>query len=244
MEHVKEANDTMRHDWQLADAQLELRELPSGGGVELRSQRIFLDPPVVDAALKVASNAQPVLTYLVNELRDKDKCRALLDGHGHGRARLCRRTCAMTKSSSTNGSRRTSTPKPTTGCHWLYYVIGNGRALETRTNEFRVRAIVPLSGAAADRTLMPDFPGIAEAETTQNWDAGFPIETGKIRYKDEEYWKQYRGTPKAFVTLAAGRKMWANRFGDCTAIRFPASAGSLETIRSNLCKRSTRRPWA
>ena len=42
----------------------------------------------------------------------------------------------------------------------------------------------------------------------------------KIRPKDEEYWKKYRGTPKAFITLAAGQKMWANRFGALTAIRY------------------------
>src|SRR5205823_7765661 len=28
-----------------------------------------------------------------------------------------------------------------------------------------------------------------------------------------------KGTPKAFITLAAGQKMWANRFGNLTAIR-------------------------
>jgi len=79
--------------------------------------------------------------------------------------------------------------------------------------------------AWADRTLMPNFPGIENAESTQDWDAGFPL-IYKIRPKDEEYWKQYRGTPKAFVTLAAGQKMWANRFGNLTAIRFPIPEGA------------------
>ena len=69
---------------------------------------------------------------------------------------------------------------------------------------------------------MPDFPGIAKAEKTENWDAGFAIDMKKIRPKDEQYWKEYRGTPKAFVTLAAGQRMWGNRFGDVTAIRFHA----------------------
>ena len=77
-----------------------------------------------------------------------------------------------------------------------------------------------MEGMAADRTLMPDFPGIAQAEKTENWDAGFAIDLQKIRPKDEQYWKQYRGTPKAFVTLNAGRRMWGNRFGDVTALRF------------------------
>src|SRR4051794_28381838 len=48
----------------LADAELELRALASNG-FELRTSRVFLDPPVVDAAPPGLRS----LTYLVNELR-------------------------------------------------------------------------------------------------------------------------------------------------------------------------------
>jgi hypothetical protein len=71
-----------------------------------------------------------------------------------------------------------------------------------------------------DRSLMPDFPGVAKAESAGDWDTSFPL-VHTIRPKDDEYWRKYRGTPKAFVTLAAGQKMWANRFGNLTAVRFP-----------------------
>ena len=80
--------------------------------------------------------------------------------------------------------------------------------------------MVPLAGVHDDRTLMPEFPGLAKAESTHDWDAGFPL-THKIRDQDEKYWKEHRGTPKAFVTLRAGQGMWGNRFGNLTAIRFP-----------------------
>ena len=100
-----------------------------------------------------------------------------------------------------------------------YYVVDSGSRLVERTNSFRVRQIVPLKGIYADRTLMPDFPGLAKAESTHDWDAGFPL-VYPIRAKDEAYWKAYRGTPKAFVTLAAGQAMWANRFGTLTSIRY------------------------
>src|SRR5262249_22651241 len=40
------------------------------------------------------------------------------------------------------------------------------------------------------------------------------------------YWKSFRGTPKAFVTLAAGQAMWANRFGSLTAVRYPVPPDS------------------
>jgi putative ABC transport system permease protein len=105
-----------------------------------------------------------------------------------------------------------------------YFLADSGAQLIERTNAFRVRAIVPMEGIYADRTLMPEFPGIAKAESTHDWDAGFPL-VHTIRPKDDAYWKQHRGTPKAFVTFAAGQRMWANRFGNLTAIRWPAPDG-------------------
>jgi len=109
--------------------------------------------------------------------------------------------------------------KPGDAVELSYYVVDSGSRLVERTNSFRVRQIVPLKGIYADRTLMPEFPGLAKAESTHDWDAGFPL-VYPIRDKDEAYWKTYRGTPKAFVTLAAGQAMWANRFGSLTAIRY------------------------
>src|SRR5207302_7103177 len=116
-----------------------------------------------------------------------------------------------------------------------YYVIGLSRRLEERTNQFTVRAVVPLSGAAADRNLMPEFPGIEKAESTRDWDPSLPVKLERIRPKDEDYWKNYRGTPKAFITLAAGQSLWANRFGNLTAVRyrFPAQLFS-RSLRSTI----------
>ncbi len=101
-----------------------------------------------------------------------------------------------------------------------YFVADQVNTLTEHTNTFRVRSIVPLDGIYADKTLMPEFPGLAKAESTQDWDAGFPL-VHKIRDQDEAYWKQHRGTPKAFVSLRAGQQMWSNRFGALTAVRWP-----------------------
>jgi len=114
--------------------------------------------------------------------------------------------------------------KPGDSVDLTYFLADSGNALVERTNRFRIRAIVPLDGLYADRSLMPEFPGMAKAESTHDWDAGFPI-VHKIRDQDEAYWKQYRGTPKAFITLSAGQKLWANRFGDLTAIRWRVPEG-------------------
>ena len=52
--------------------------------------------------------------------------------------------------------------KPGEKLSLTYYVIGNGRALEERRSDFRIRGIVPLAGAAADPTLDAGFSGSGE----------------------------------------------------------------------------------
>ncbi|HEY0549099.1 MAG TPA: ABC transporter permease, partial [Verrucomicrobiae bacterium] len=113
-----------------------------------------------------------------------------------------------------------------------YFLPDSAARLSEATNRFRIRAVVPMSLPYADRTLMPEFPGLSKAESTHEWDAGFPL-THKIRDQDEQYWKQHRGTPKAFVNLRIGQSMWGNRFGNLTAVRFPVppemSASAFQT---------------
>ena len=60
-------------------------------------------------------------------------------------------------------------------------------------------------GMAADPSLMPAFPGLADTENCRDWEPGIPIEVDRIRDIDEEYWDEHRGTPKAFVELGTGQ---------------------------------------
>ncbi len=80
-------------------------------------------------------------------------------------------------------------------------------------------AIVPIAGAAADRDLAPVYPGITDAETLGDWDPPFPIDLRRVRPIDEEYWKQYRTTPKAFIPFEDGQQLWRSRYGDRTSVR-------------------------
>ena len=45
-----------------------------------------------------------------------------------------------------------------------YYLWHEEGSLETRSAEFRVQAVVPIAGAAADRELVPDYPGHHEGD--------------------------------------------------------------------------------
>src|SRR5262249_24340984 len=84
---------------------------------------------------------------------------------------------------------------------------------------FTLAGTVPLEGVAADPDLSPEFPGITDKLDIRDWDPPFPYHNELIRPRDEHYWDEYRTTPKAYVTLAAGQKLWHSRFGSLTSIR-------------------------
>jgi hypothetical protein len=90
----------------------------------------------------------------------------------------------------------------------------------------RISEIKPLE--SPDTSWTPPFPGVSEAENCRDWDPGIPIDTSRIRTKDEDYWDKFHGTPKAFINLKTGQQMWQNRFGELTAIRYPASPSAAE----------------
>jgi ABC-type antimicrobial peptide transport system permease subunit len=116
-----------------------------------------------------------------------------------------------------------------------YYVWKSDGRLHTDSAQFRLAQIVPLDGAAADRDFAPNYPGITESESLHDWDPPFPLDLGRVRPIDEQYWKQYRTTPKAFVALSRGRDLWGTRFGSLTSIRiFPPSEAYGSALRAAL----------
>ena len=234
---------------------------PAPAFAELTTRRIFLEPAVGTAALTNATTSGgpgstpavdpvsaaagqskgadsttpspvPILTYLVNTL-----------SHGDELAPYSMVTAAGAPYTPTGMGddeivvnewlAKDLGVKPGDTVALGYYRVDAGTQLVERTNNFRVHSIVPMRGLHADRSLMPEFPGLTKAESTRDWDAGFDL-VHPIRDADEAYWKQWRGTPKAFITLAAGQKMWANRFGDLTAIRWFAGTNQVAALRDGV----------
>ena len=99
-----------------------------------------------------------------------------------------------------------------------YRWLDEGR-LTTARASFVVAGIVPMSGLAVDRRLAPDYPGITSSESVTEWDPPFPIDLTLVRPVDEDYWRRFRTSPKAFLPLAAGQALWKTRHGQLTSIR-------------------------
>jgi putative ABC transport system permease protein len=113
-----------------------------------------------------------------------------------------------------------------------YYVWESEGRLRTQTAEFRVARIVPITGPAADRELVPEYPGITDSDRVVDWDPPFPVDLKRVRPVDEEYWNRYRATPKAFIPIERGQQLWSSRHGGLTALRLvPPRDATLEDAR-------------
>ena len=117
-----------------------------------------------------------------------------------------------------------------------YYAWEEPGQLVTRSATFQVAAIVPL--ATGDRDMAPTFPGISDAPTLDDWDPPFPVDLKRIRKIDEQYWEKYRTTPKAFVPLEVGQRLWRTRYGAMTSVRVRPKPGlPLESARADFVAR-------
>lgn len=89
---------------------------------------------------------------------------------------------------------------------------------------------------ANDPDYTPYVEGVTDQESISSWDPPFPLDTKRVRRQDDIFWDRHRTTPKAYISLAAGEKLWGSRFGSITSIRVDAKDVSQAELESSLLK--------
>jgi putative ABC transport system permease protein len=219
-----------------SDVGVRFRALEPGPGVAVESTRVLLDEGIARAAFDAGRQAgQPVsgvFAYLANAIRARGReipysVIAAAD-LGQGVLGGVRVVAGLAMAPDAADAQHSI---------WLnewawkdlgipigepveidYYLWQEASGLVTRTARFTLAGVVAIGGPV-NATLVPDVPGVTGARTLRAWDPPFPLDLGRIRPQDEDYWERYRGTPKAFVTLSAGQALWEGRFGRLTAVR-------------------------
>jgi len=220
--------------WRLADAGLEWERRPQQNVLELRSRRVFIDESVSTEAVKAGEKAVGVLSYFVNEIRLGDKATpySMVAALGDGRvlpANMRSDEIVINQWLADDLGAKIGDSVDVT-----YFVLGPRRQLQEQLSRFKVTKIVPMDDPACDPKLMPAFPGLADVNNCRDWKPGIPINLDKIRPKDEQYWNEHHGTPKAFITLEAGQLRWRNQYGNLTAVRYPWREGLAEQVEQHL----------
>ena len=117
---------------------------------------------------------------------------------------------------------------------WRRFESGGRLVPDTAT--FRVARVLDMSACGPERAMLPHFPGLSDVDRCTDWDVGMDLDRTKLNDPDNEaYWKVYGPTPKAVVTLAAGRLMLGTHFGSAMTARFPPET-SKEAIMAALHK--------
>jgi len=230
---IPKLDSLLRLKWKPEDAGLEFRNLSENGNYEIRSGRIFIDDNTAKAITKSIPGAKPVLTYLVNAISANGKSTpysfVTANESIAEEQQLAGREILISDWLASDLS-----AKPGDSLTLKYFKMGPFRKLTEDSTRFCVKMILSVSNPVFDRTLMPDFPGMSSAGNCRDWETGAPVDLNKIRDKDEQYWNNFRGTPKAFIPITAGQQIWHNAFGNATAFRFKADTNALAAIKSDL----------
>jgi putative ABC transport system permease protein len=232
----------------LADYGLTLAETKRGY-FNLTSERMVLEPAVQRAALAAfkADHPQIVLTYLANyilavpndrgkipystiaavDLTDSPPLGPFTTPDGEKIVELADDEIVLNSWAADDLQEQGVELNPGDEIRLTYFEpeSTHGATVET-THSFKLKAIVALSGPAADADFTPELRGVTDKKSLANWDPPFPYDSTRVRSRpphdeDERYWNEHKATPKGFISLATGRRLWASRFGDSTSIRIP-----------------------
>ncbi|MBX3277458.1 MAG: FtsX-like permease family protein [Acidobacteria bacterium] len=222
--------NALKETFQLADLGLKLRALPAGC-IALESDTAIIPEELANRAASFAEELRlrpsPVMTYLANSIRIGGRVipyslvtsltpfdyQRIKGGAGE-KASVNMPLVLNDWAASDLGA------KPGDEVELEYYLWREEGRLDTARSTFRLDATVPLRGAAEDRDYSPEYPGITGAENLSDWDPPFPVDLTRIRPRDEDYWDKYRTTPKAFILLEDGQRLWQTRYGRLTSVRF------------------------
>ena len=227
----------LEKSWQLDDLALELGDIEGGNDKwrQLTSDRVFLDAKTVDAAVSVAGeSSDPVLTYLVNgiEFDGNETPYSMATGASGKGSSIYAGGLADDEAMVSQWLADDLGLKPGDEVTLTYFVVSKGRNLEEASAKFKVKGVVAMEDPELNGSWTPAFPGLLNVDDVDDWEPGIPIDKSVIRDKDEDYWDEYRATPKLFVSLTAAQKMWSNRFGDTTSVRFPDAAVSAQDFET------------
>jgi len=210
----KELIQNLQQSWKLEDINLKIRENTTLNYTELISDRVFVEPAIQQYCLNQIPGSQADFSYFINQftLNERQTPYSFVssDPKLKGNQITISRWLADDLNAKVNDSIRLS-----------YFEVGPLRRLVMKETTLVVSQIYELAGEKADENLMPVIPGLSDAGNCRDWKTGVPVDLKKIRPQDEAFWKEYKGTPKAFVSLETAQKLWGNRFGQSTSIRMP-----------------------
>jgi putative ABC transport system permease protein len=226
---VSEMEEILSDSFDFEDAGFYTRFSETASQYEILSDRIFITDKESSLITGLVPGSGPVMTYLVNSL-ETDKSSTPYSFVSALPGELFRNVPDSTQVIINDWLAEDLGAGKGDSLRFTYYTMGPYKTLQEKDHIFVISDIIAMDDEWSDPQLMPPFPGISGKESCSNWNAGFQIDMSLIRGKDEDYWNIYGGCPKAYINYETGKKLWANNFGNATAIRFPGNIDLKETL--------------
>ncbi|MBX3437610.1 MAG: ABC transporter permease [Planctomycetaceae bacterium] len=248
--HTGFLNRELANHITLEDLALRLVTNEKHGYVSLESEQMILDSETARAAMTAATELRliqsPVIVYLLNELwnpNDSDKFSMYSVAAGvdfptsppFGPFEYVAGGPPDPAAYSLGG------PIPAVINEWLaadlgtgvgdvfasrYHQVGDRGELPELERQFIITGIVKLSGSADDRGFTPFVEGITDADSFADWRQPFPMKLDRVTTRDEDYWDEYRTTPKVFLARETAEALWRSRYGSLTSVRIAPTDGT------------------
>ena len=209
----------------LDDAALKITEANATDEWELQSERVFIDDAIARSVENSGMQYNSILTYFTNYFKFGNNetpysfISTLPDNEIESNEIVINTWLATDLKISVGDSIEIG-----------FYNIGDLRQLTEASKNFKLVEVVEIDGRFNDRGLMPNIPGLSDSESCRDWQTGVPVNLKLIRNKDEDYWYQYRGLPKAYIAYSTARLLWGNRYGSATAYRFNRNEHSKDEL--------------
>ncbi len=236
--------DGLRSQWTLADLHLRIVHDTVLNALSVESEQMLLETRFASAARNAAEAlgvpSSPVMVYLANSIRNPDDSQAFSMYSTVAGLDLL----ALPKEF---GPFEFVGDKPATleagdvvlnefladdlnvhvgdTIRYRYHLVGSQGELPEEERSAVVRGIVKMTGAAIDQNLTPHVKGVTDADSLSDWDQPFPMKLDEVTPRDDEYWENYRATPKAFFPLDHAQSLWQSRYGSLTSVRIAIPSG-------------------
>lgn len=234
----------LQRRWTLADLNLRIVHDTTLNCLSLESEQMLLENRFAEWALSFAAQEQrpasPVMVYLANWLRNDHDANAysmystvagldLLDlDDAFGPFEFAGPTPdSLGEDDIVINEFLAQDLKVGVGdqVRYAYHLIGAHGELPEIERTATVRGIVRMTGAAIDKQLTPTVKGITDADSLDEWDQPFSMDLDKVTPRDDEYWNDYRATPKVYFRLDTAQRLWPNRYGEFTSVRVGLKPG-------------------
>jgi putative ABC transport system permease protein len=194
-----------------------IRVTPRKGFAEVTSDRVFLQQEAVENIRANNTEANCLFSYMANEIASNQRnvpYSFVTAADSYNGISLQANELILTDYTA-----RRLNAQPNDTVRIAYFWSEDLKTLRVDTFTGRVTSVLPLKEVVADTTLSAYFPGLTDVEWCTDWDSDLPIDMKHVTQEDEDYWAQYRSTPKAILPYQAVAEHWGNAYGNATAIR-------------------------